>query len=66
VRGARAVDDIRKLSGATGNSTSSATSSAARLERPLSRLPPAAFTAYGLQSIIQHVAQFPLDTGTGC
>jgi hypothetical protein len=29
-------------------------------------LAPAVFTAYGLQSIIQHGADFPQDTGTGC
>jgi hypothetical protein len=32
----------------------------------LDRLPPPAFTAYGLQSIIQHVAHFPLGSGAGC
>ncbi len=32
----------------------------------LDRLPPPAFTAYGLQSIIQHVAHFPMGSGTGC
>lgn len=34
--------------------------------RVLTRLPPAAFTAYGLQSVTQHVAHFTMGTGTGC
>jgi hypothetical protein len=32
----------------------------------LDRLPPPAFTAYGLQSVIQHVAHFPMGSGTAC
>lgn len=40
------------------------TGSAARFEH--TRLAPAAFTAYGLQSIIQHVAHLPGGTGTRC
>jgi hypothetical protein len=38
-------------------------SRAARFEYALDRLPPPAFTAYGLQSIIQHVAHFPVGSG---
>ena len=30
------------------------------------RLPPPAFTAYRLQSIIQHLAHFPMGAGAGC
>jgi hypothetical protein len=32
----------------------------------LDRLPPPALTAYGLQSIIQHIAHFPMGSGTAC
>jgi hypothetical protein len=46
--------------------TSSPTSSEALFEYALDRLPPPAFTAYGLQSIIQHVAHFSMGSGTGC
>src|ERR1700736_3760360 len=35
-------------------------------EHALARLPPTAFAAHGLQSIIQHLAHFPMGTGTGC
>jgi len=41
-------------------------SSAARFDMALNRLPPPAFTAYGLQSIIQHIAHFPMGSGAGC
>ena len=40
------------------------TSSATRFEYALEQLPPPAFTAHGLQSIIQHVAHFPMGSGT--
>jgi hypothetical protein len=40
-------------------------SSAARFEYALDRLP-TPFTAYGLQSIIEHVAHFPMGSGTAC
>jgi hypothetical protein len=34
-------------------------SNATRFEYTLDRLPPPTFAAYGLQSIIQHIAHFP-------
>jgi len=39
---------------------------AARFEYASDQLPPPPFTAYGLQSIIQHVAHFPMGSGTAC
>ena len=32
----------------------------------LDRLLPPALTTYGLQSIIQHIAHFPMGSGTAC
>jgi hypothetical protein len=41
-------------------------SSAIRFEYALDQLPSPAFTADGMQSIIQHVAHSAMGSGTGC
>jgi hypothetical protein len=55
-----------RVDGSLGFYSAQPISHAARFEYALDRLPPPAFTAYGLQSIIQHVAHFPVSSGTGC
>jgi hypothetical protein len=56
---------LEHVNGSIGSYSAQPISSAARFEYALDRLPPP-FTAYGLQSIIQHVAHFPMGSGTAC
>jgi hypothetical protein len=54
-----------RVGGSIGFYSAQPISTTTRSSMALDRLPPLAFTAYGLQSIIQHVAHFPMGSGTG-